>query len=63
MIEFGYALKINGYKVGLEDENSVVYDQNEKKKRKRNITWYNPPCSANVKTNIGKKTTEQAKYF
>ena len=26
----------------------------KKKKRKRNITWYNPPYSMNVKTNIGK---------
>ena len=28
-------------------------DKNEKK-RKRNIIWYTPPYSANVKTNIGK---------
>ena len=26
----------------------------EKKKRKRNIIWYNPPYPASVKTNIGK---------
>ena len=29
-------------------------DKNEKKKRKRNIIWYNPSYSPNVKTNIGK---------
>ena len=29
-------------------------DKNEKKKRKRNIIWYNPPYSANVKTSIRK---------
>ena len=27
---------------------------NQKRKRKRNITWFNPPCSKNVKTNIRK---------
>ena len=26
----------------------------KKKTRKRNITWFNPPFSANVKSNIGK---------
>ena len=26
-----------------------------KRKRTRNITWFNPPYSVNVKTNIGKK--------
>ena len=29
-------------------------NDNEKKKRKRNIIWYNPPYPANVKTSIGK---------
>ena len=28
-------------------------DKNEKKKRKQNIIWYNPPFSVNVKTNTG----------
>ena len=27
----------------------------EKKNRKRKILWFNPPLSANVKTNIGKR--------
>ena len=27
---------------------------NNKKQRKRNIVWFNPPYSKNVKTNIGK---------
>ena len=27
----------------------------KKKNRKRNTTWYNPPCDSNVKTNLGKK--------
>ena len=29
-------------------------DENQKHKRKRNIIWFNPPYSKNVKTNIGK---------
>ena len=29
-------------------------DENQKRKRKRNIIWFNPPYSKNVKTNIGK---------
>ena len=43
-------------------QNKLTYQQNlqnndeyqEKKKRKRNEMWYNPPYSINVKTNIGK---------
>ena len=27
----------------------------KKKNRKRNVTWFNPPYSANVKTNVGKE--------
>ena len=29
-------------------------DKNDDKQRKREIIWYNPPYSANIKTNIGK---------
>ena len=56
-IEYENALKIIGYKDRLVYENSSVNenDKNENKKRKRNIIWYNPPYSVNVKTNIGKK--------
>ena len=54
-IEFKIALKINEYKDRLVYENSSVNanDKNEKK-RKHNVIWYNPPYSANVKTNIRK---------
>ena len=40
----------------LYQENVIknIDDNQEKKKRKRNIIWYNPPYSMNVKTNIGK---------
>ena len=55
-IEYENALKVSGYKDRLVYENSSMNenDKNEKKKRKCNIIWYNPPHSANVKTNIGK---------
>ena len=29
--------------------------ENQKRKRTRNITWFNPPYSINVKTNVGKR--------
>ena len=40
----------------LYQENLInnIDDNQEKKKRKRNIIWYNPPYSMNVTTNIGK---------
>lgn len=45
------ALENSGYKYKLE------YKEYNKSKhsRKRKITWYNPPYSANVRTNIGKQ--------
>ena len=33
-------------------------DENQKCKRKRNIIWFNPPHSKNVKTNIGKTSLQ-----
>ena len=47
-IEYENALKISGYKDRLVYENSSVNEnyKNEKKKRKRNIIWHNPPYSA-----------------
>ena len=33
---------------------SVNEESNQTRKRKRNIIWYNPPYSMNVKTNAGK---------
>ena len=30
------------------------FEENQKHKRKRNIIWFNPPYSTNVKTNVGK---------
>ena len=56
-IEYKNALKISRYKDRLVYENSSVNENDKhekKKKRKCNIIWYNPPSSANVKTNTGK---------
>ena len=49
---YNKALKESGYK------ESIMFDEKgdsvPKRKRARNIIWYNPPYSMNVKTNIGK---------
>ena len=47
------ALKKSGYKYELKYEETQKQEQ--KKTRKRNITWYNPPFDLSIKTNIGKK--------
>ena len=52
-------LKNCGYKENIEfiDNNANKLNANiqKKKNRQRNIIWYNPPFSKNVKTNIAKK--------
>ena len=47
------ALSKSGYTHKLEYE-AVDLNKNKKKTRKRKITWFNPPFSANVKSNIGR---------
>ena len=38
-----------------EQTNNVnIEEENQAKKRKRAIIWYNPPYPMNLKTNIGK---------
>lgn len=51
------ALNQSGYKNKQEYIPEHCYDNNNEKKstRKRNITWFNPPYSANVATKIGKQ--------
>ena len=50
-LKSGYTTKIN-----YQDQNNQDINVNEKKrKRTRNIIWFNPPFSANVKTKIGRK--------
>jgi len=48
------ALKESGYDHKLTYEQATPDPEKAKNKRTRNITWYNPPYSCNVKTNIGK---------
>ena len=48
------ALDKSGYKHKLKYKANIDTASN-KKQRKRNIIWFNPPNSKNVKTNIGKR--------
>ena len=45
------ALEKSGYKHQLKFDQT----RSEERSRRRNITWYNPPFSKNVATNVGKK--------
>ena len=47
------ALRKSGYQHELKYE-QVAQKKQARKNRPRNIVWYNPPFSSNVKTNIGK---------
>ena len=47
------ALDKSGYKHKLKHQ-ANINTANNKKQRKRNIVWFNPPYSKNVKTNIEK---------
>ncbi|XP_047142690.2 uncharacterized protein LOC124816972 [Hydra vulgaris] len=50
------ALKKSVYKLNLTYQPQIISSQNQQKKqRKRNIIWYNPPFSLNVKTKIGNR--------
>ena len=58
---YNTALKNNGFDQILtyDEQNeptsdSVNEESNQRRKRKRNIIWYNPPYSMNVKANVGK---------
>ena len=59
--EYEIALTQAGYKPQLEYRNDSV---KTKRKRKRNVTWFNPPFCASVKTNIAKEFIKLvAKHF
>ena len=49
--EYQEALRKSGYTDELRYEKS---SGNSKRQRRRKILWYNPPFSANVKTNVGR---------
>ena len=51
------ALKNSGFneKISyIEKHEPSEQHRNNKKKRKRNVIWFNPPYSVNMTTNIGK---------
>ena len=49
------AIDESGYNFKLTYNPEANQTTRNRKNRKRNITWYNPPWDANVKTNLGKK--------
>lgn len=49
------ALQKSGYSHILEYSSEKEHKQTSTRKRQRNVTWYNPPYSANVQTNIGRQ--------
>ena len=54
--EYKEALEKAGYKSEMvyQGQEVVGKDRKRKRRRKKNVIWYNPPFSKNVKTNIGK---------
>ena len=55
---YNKALQDSGYEENIEYKEVTKKANGENRKRKnrgRNITWFNPPYSANVKTNVGSK--------
>ena len=51
---FQAALSMSGYKYKLEYEPQVE-KKKKRKSRKRPVTWFNPPFSLSLKTNVGKE--------
>ena len=49
------ALTKSGYEHKLEFSEAANEQPRDRRNRRRNITWYNPPFSKHVKTNVGKK--------
>ena len=58
--EYQKALEESGYKHRLEFEPRTEETQNQEdnKKKKRNIIWFNPPFNSSVTTNVGKRFLE-----
>ena len=52
--EYQRALEKSGYNYDLKFE-ATNNQATERRSRRRNITWYNPPFSKNVATNVGRK--------
>ena len=47
------ALKQGDYDFNLKYDPNARNSENKNRKRNRRVTWFNPPFSYNVKTNIG----------
>ena len=52
--EYQEALSRSGYDFQLY-YNPETKTKNGKRNRRRKVTWFNPPYSANIKTNVGKE--------
>ena len=48
--DYDTALKISGFNENIK----YLPSQPKERNRKRQIIWFNPPYSVNVKTNVGK---------
>ena len=53
-VPYQEALSKSGFSHKLEFQPPAPF-HTKKKNRKRNVTWFNPPFSASVKTNVGKE--------
>ena len=53
-IEYETALKTSGYKK-VDFKYNLVYQNNNKQSRQRNIIWFNSPFSQAVSTNVAKR--------
>ena len=55
---YNNALKHSGFRSDIKffPDETHTPPASHKKNRTRNITWFNPPFSKNVKSNVGKKS-------
>ena len=51
---YNQALRASGYTEKITYEKGAHQQQKKRRNRKRQVTWFNPPFSRNVKTNVGK---------
>ena len=63
--EYQEALEKSGHKTKLkyqEENKATSSNKEQRRKRGRNITWFNPPYNKNTKTNIGKEFLKLLDY-
>ena len=61
---YEHALEKSGYDVNLTYLPSAGVEPLQKRQRKRNVIWFNPPYSSHVKSNIGRQFSNLiAKHF